>query len=378
MARNFLGTKLNEELVEIFSNICAQTADFVREDTEFDSTMVEVLKFQSGDAIESDLIKGLVLDHGGRHSNMPKRLENVGVLLLNISLEYEKTEINSSIIFSTASQKELLAISERELVEKRANQIVNFLKTCTQFSSFLIINQKGIEPIALDIFAKAGILALRRAKRRNVDRVLRLCGGQLYNSIEDLKLEGIGKAGRVYEKSLGEEKYTFIEDTPISKSCTILLRGSSDHCLKLLHDSTKSTLKILGELIKDPRVVPGAGSVYIGMSAYLKSHDISSDISAASVQIFCASLQNLFKCLLINAGAPRSVLHEKMSILMKAEKCESISTDDYSIINPVEHDLWDSYRTISSTLKRAVSVSKTLLMIDEVLRAGKSVKKDEP
>lgn len=378
MARNFLGTKLNEEILERISTICAQTVDYVREnENDFDATMVETLKFQSGDALESELIRGLVLDHGGRHSNMPKRLENVGVLLLNISLEYEKTEINSSILFSTAAQKEALANSEREFVEKRAIKIIDFLKSCTQFSSFLIINQKGIEPVALDLFAKAGILALRRAKRRNIDRILRLCGGSMYSSLDDIHADGIGKAGLVYEKSLGDEKYTFIEDTPISKSCTILLRGSSDHCLKLLHDSTKSTLKTLGELIKDSRVVPGAAAMYSGMAESLKNIEINSDISAASAAILSSSLQNIFKNLFINAGAPRGTLHDKMSTIMKSGKSDSLSMDDFSIIDPIDHDLLDSYHTISSTLKRAISVSKTLLMIDEVLRAGKSVKKDE-
>jgi T-complex protein 1 subunit zeta len=36
--------------------------------------------------------------------------------------------------------------------------------------TFVVINQKGIDPLSLDLFAKNGILALRRAKRRNMER----------------------------------------------------------------------------------------------------------------------------------------------------------------------------------------------------------------
>ena len=36
--------------------------------------------------------------------------------------------------------------------------------------NFVVINQKGIDPMSLDMFAKSGILALRRAKRRNMER----------------------------------------------------------------------------------------------------------------------------------------------------------------------------------------------------------------
>ena len=35
---------------------------------------------------------------------------------------------------------------------------------------FVVINQKGIDPLSLDILCKNGILALRRAKRRNMER----------------------------------------------------------------------------------------------------------------------------------------------------------------------------------------------------------------
>ena len=44
---------------------------------------------------------------------------------------------------------------------------------------FVVINQKGIDPISLDLLAKEGILALRRAKRRNMERLALACGGAL-------------------------------------------------------------------------------------------------------------------------------------------------------------------------------------------------------
>lgn len=42
---------------------------------------------------------------------------------------------------------------------------------------FVVINQKGIDPISLDFLAKEGILGLRRAKRRNMERLSLACGG---------------------------------------------------------------------------------------------------------------------------------------------------------------------------------------------------------
>lgn len=42
---------------------------------------------------DTQLVRGLVLDHGARHAGMPKRLENCYILSANISLEYEKSEV---------------------------------------------------------------------------------------------------------------------------------------------------------------------------------------------------------------------------------------------------------------------------------------------
>ena len=37
------------------------------------------------------LVRGLVLDHGARHPDMKKRVEDAFILTCNVSLEYEKS-----------------------------------------------------------------------------------------------------------------------------------------------------------------------------------------------------------------------------------------------------------------------------------------------
>lgn len=57
--------------------------------------MIETMTMQSGNAEDTRLVKGLVLDHGGRHPDMPEKLEKCFILTCNVSLEYEKTEVHS-------------------------------------------------------------------------------------------------------------------------------------------------------------------------------------------------------------------------------------------------------------------------------------------
>ena len=52
--------------------------------------------------------------------------------------------------------------------------------------TFVVINQKGIDPGSLDLLAKNNIIALRRAKRRNMERLALACGGYTVSSVEEL------------------------------------------------------------------------------------------------------------------------------------------------------------------------------------------------
>lgn len=175
--------------------------------------MIEIMKMQHRAASDTSLIRGLALDHGARHPDMPKRVENAFILTLNVSLEYEKSEINSGFYYSSADQREKLVESERRFVDDKLRKIVELKKeVCGNDpkKGFVIINQKGIDPLSLDILVKNGIFALRRAKRRNMERLQLVCGGTAQNSVDDLTPDVLGWAGLVYEHQLGEEKYTFI------------------------------------------------------------------------------------------------------------------------------------------------------------------------
>ena len=171
------------------------------------------------------------MDHGTRHPDMPKALKNCYILTCNVSLEYEKTEVNSGFFFSSAEEREKLAISERKFTDERCQKIIDFKrKVCDGTDkTFVILNQKGIDPICLEMFAKENIMALRRAKKRNMERLTLACGGNAVNSIDDLTIDDLGYAESVYEQQLGDDKWTFVEGCAKPLSCTILIKGPNEH-----------------------------------------------------------------------------------------------------------------------------------------------------
>jgi T-complex protein 1 subunit zeta len=214
VARTSLATKLTASLAESLTPaIVDAVLAIYNPPATPDLHMIEIMKMQHRTATETQLIRGLALDHGARHPDMPKFVENAFILTLNVSLEYEKSEVNAGFFYSNPEQREKLVESERRFVDEKLRKIVALKKqVCGNDpkKGFVIINQKGIDPLSLDVLVKNGILALRRAKRRNMERLQLVCGGSAQNSVEDLSPEVLGWAGKVYEQTLGEEKYTFI------------------------------------------------------------------------------------------------------------------------------------------------------------------------
>ena len=102
VAKNSLMTKVHPNIANPLTEIVVDAVLTIQKDNRIDLHMIEIMHMQHKLSTESKLIKGLVLDHGSRHENMPHRLENCYILCLNVSLEYEKTEVHSGFFWSNA------------------------------------------------------------------------------------------------------------------------------------------------------------------------------------------------------------------------------------------------------------------------------------
>ncbi|KAL4401438.1 T-complex protein 1 subunit zeta [Malassezia pachydermatis] len=353
-----------------------------------DLHMVEIMKMQHKSATDTQLVRGLVMDHGARHPDMPKRVRNAYVLTLNVSLEYEKTEINSGFFYSSAEQREKLVESERRFVDAKLRKIVELKNAVCDTSadtpeserkSFVIFNQKGIDPMSLDILAKNGILALRRAKRRNMERLQLCCGGVAQNSVDDLSPDILGWAGLVYEQTLGEEKYTFVEDTKDPKSVTLLIKGPNTHTLNQIQDAVRDGLRSVKNAIEDGALVPGAGAFEVAAAAHLLDNVRRSAKGRAKlgVEAFAQALMVIPKTLASNAG-----LDIQDAIVTLQDECAEghivgLDTKTGECMDPISNGVWDNYRVKRHMIHSSAVIASNLLSVDEILRAGRSSLKNE-
>lgn len=260
VAKTSLRTKIHGKIADLMAEICVDAVLAIKpEDKPADLYMVELMEMQHRETSDTALIKGLVLDHGSRHPDMPKKVTNAYILTCNVSMEYEKSEVNSGFFYKTAEEREKLVLAEREFIDHRVQKVIELKKKLCDGTDkhFVVINQKGIDPFSLDMLAKEGIMALRRAKRRNMERLALACGGMAMNSFDELSEECLGYAGLVYEHVLGENKYTFVEECKNPQSVTILVKGPNKHTITQIKDAIRDGLRSINNAISDKAVIPG-------------------------------------------------------------------------------------------------------------------------
>ncbi|MES1921672.1 hypothetical protein MHBO_003201, partial [Bonamia ostreae] len=308
---------------------------------------------------------------------MAKISKNCYLLILNVSLEYEKTEVNSQFYFNNADQRAEMVSAERNKVNSRIDTIVALKqKVCSKdkTASFVVINQKGIDPLSLDRLNKNGIVALRRAKRRNMERLSLAFGGKAMNSTENLSEDCLGFAGSVTEKILGEERFTFVEGAKEPRSVTVLLRGNSKHILVQAKEALRDGLRAVKFAVDDRKVVPGAGSFELACAKHLETEIKNEKYgkSANGVKAFAEALMAIPKVLAQNSGLNMIESVRKLEEASnKTKSAVGLNLEDGEPMSPEDEGVWDNYRAKRQFLQLGAVMAENLMVVDEVIRAGK-------
>ncbi|XP_042822094.1 T-complex protein 1 subunit zeta-2 isoform X1 [Panthera tigris] len=241
---------------------------------------------------------------------------------------------------------------------------------------------EGIDPFSLDALAKHGIVALRRAKRRNMEsyddlcnfRLSLACGGMAVNSLEDLSIHCLGHAGLVHECTLGEEKFTFIEACVNPRSVTLLVKGPNKHTLTQIKDALRDGLRAIKNAIEDGCVVPGAGAVEVAIAEALVNykHSVKGRVRLG-VQAFANALLIIPKVLAQNSGYD---LQETL-VKVQAEHSESkqpvgIDLNTGEPMLAADAGVWDNYCVKKQLLHSCTVIATNILLVDEIMRAGMS------
>jgi len=365
MGSKAVGTA-REHLAEIAIEAVRQIAERRGDRWVADIDNVQIIKKEGKSLHDTELVKGVILDKEVVHSGMPKRVENAKIALLNCPLEIEKTEFSAEIRIRDPSQMKAFLDQEttmlKDMVEKIAATGAN-----------VVICQKGIDDMAQHFLAKKGILAVRRAKESDMEKLSRATGGRIVTNIDDLKAEDLGFAELVEERKIGDDKMVFIEGCKDPKSVSILIRAGLERMVDEAERAMHDALSVVADVYEKNKIVAGGGAVEAEIAKELRKYAVQvGGREQLAIEAFAEAIETIPKTLAENSGLEQiDIIVELRAAHEKGEVWAGVDVFEGKVANLWEKGVVEPLSVKEQAIKSAAEAAAMILRIDDVIAASK-------
>jgi thermosome len=365
-----ISNKLTEIAIDAALAVAEPRPDGTR---EFRVDDVKIEKKKGGNVLDTQLVYGIVLDKEVVHPGMPRRVEKAKIALLDAALEVEKPEITAKINITSPEMIKAFLDEEAKMLKELVDKIA-------EVGANVVVCQKGIDEVAQHFLAKKGILAVRRVKRSDLEKLERASGGKIVSSVRDLKPEDLGYAELVEERKIGNDKMVFIEGCKNPKAVTILVRGASDMVLDEIERSLKDALNVLRNVMKSPYITAGGGAVEIEVAMKLREYAAKiGGKEQLAIEAFASSLEEIPMILAGSCGKdPLEVLMELRKLHAEGKRNAGIDVISGEVVEDMtERNVIEPLLVKESMIKTAAEAALTILKIDDIIAASPLKKEKE-
>ena len=370
VATTSMASKLVAEHKEFLADLAVKAifavAEKEGEKYKVDVDDVKVEKKPGESVRDTKLIQGIVLDKDIAHSGMPKRVEKAKIALIDAALEIEKTEFDAKINIESPEQMEAFLKQEedmlRDMVEKIAKTGAN-----------VVLTEKGIDDMAQHFLSRKGILAVRRNKKSDMEKLAKATGGKIVTNLDSITSEDLGYAAIVEERKIGDDKMTFIEGCKHPRAVTILIRGGTQRIVDEAERSLHDALCVVRDVFEEPKIVAGGGSPELEVSRMLKKYaETLPGREQLAVRAFAEAFEAVPTTLTENAGLdPIDILSDLRSRHEKGETWAGIEVNAGKAQDMTKAGVYEPLAVKKQIIKSATEASTMILKIDDVIAAGK-------
>jgi chaperonin GroEL (HSP60 family) len=293
-------------------------------------------------------------------------MENAKIALIDASLEIEKTELDSKINIESPDMIEAFLNEEETMIRDMTNKIL-------ASGANVVVCQKGIDDMAQHFLSRKGVIAIRRAKKSDMEKLARATGGKIVSSINALSPSDLGYAGLVEERRIGDDKMTFIEGCNNPKAVTILVRGATQRMTAEAERSIHDALCVVRDLIQEPKIVAGGGAPEMEMASVLRKYaETITGREQLAVKVFAEALESIPVTLAENAGLdPIDILVELRTRHEKGETWAGIEVVEGKIKDMSKANIFEPLSVKKQIIKSANEAASMILKIDDVIASGK-------
>jgi thermosome len=328
---------------------------------------IQVIKKTGKSILESQLVKGLVIDKEVVHPGMPKMVERAKIALLDAALEIEKTEMSAEIRIRDPSQMKAFLDQENKMLQEMVDKI-------KASGANVVFCQKGIDDMAQHFLAKEGILAGRRVKQSDMEKLARATGGRIITDLGDLKAQDLGIAGLVEERKLGEDKMIFVEKCKDPRSVAIIIRAGLERMVDEAERAMTDALSVVSDVMETNKIVAGGGAVEIEVAKELRKYATSvGGREQLAIENFADAIEVVPKTLAENGGLEAiDVLVELRSAHEKQDgQYKGVNVFTGKIENMRDKGVVEPLIVKEQAIKSATESAAMILRIDDVIASTK-------
>ncbi|WP_042699803.1 thermosome subunit beta [Thermococcus sp. PK] len=368
--------KAAEEEREYLAKLAVDAVKLVAEEVDgkyvVDIDNIKLEKKEGGSVRDTQLIKGVVIDKERVHPGMPKKVENAKIALINEALEVKETETDAEIRITSPEQLQAFLEQEEKMIKEMVDKII-------ATGANVVFCQKGIDDLAQHYLAKAGILAVRRVKKSDMEKLAKATGAKIVTNVRDLTPEDLGYAEVVEERKVAGENMIFVEGCKNPKAVTILIRGGTEHVVDEVERALEDAIKVVKDIVEDGKIVAGGGAPEIELAIRLDEYakEVGGKEQLA-IEAFADALKVIPRTLAENAGL------DPVETLVKAiaahkDKGPTIGVDVFAgePADMLERGVIEPLRVKKQAIKSASEAAIMILRIDDVIAASKLEKEKE-
>ncbi|MAG01753.1 thermosome subunit [Candidatus Pacearchaeota archaeon] len=361
-----------ETVKERFSEIIVNAVNQIQEGNNIDLNNIKIIKDKSNGINDTRLIRGVVIDKERVSIDMPSKINNPKIILFSEALELKNPD-ETKISISNPNQLQ-------EFMDREENMLKEMVYKIKAINANVIFCQKGIDDVVQYYLAKEGIYACRRVAKSDMENLARATGAKIMSKLNEISEEDLGKAEIVEEVKHGEDPMTYIQGCENPKALTILIHGGSNHVMDEMERALKDGLGDVASVIKDGRIVPGAGAIEVELSKKLKEFSNSlPGREQLAVQEFANALEFIPVTLAENAGLdPIDILTELKAKHDQGEKNAGINIFTNKIEDAFEKGIIEPAKIKKQAISSSSEVAVMILRIDDVLASKSSGKGGMP
>ncbi|KAI0669430.1 T-complex protein 1 [Trametes maxima] len=352
----------------------------------FNVDNVRVVKIMGGSLSGSKVVRGMVF--GREPEGIIKKIKKAKVAVFTCALDIAQTETKGTVLIKSADEMLNFTRGEETHMEKIFQEIADS-------GVKVIIAGTAVGELALHYLNRMGIAVLKVLSKFDLRRLCRVVNATPLARVGAPTAEEAGFVDVFETTEIGGDRVTVlrqvVEGDPDfddstdgkaakgarsekTRTATIVLRGATQNRLDDLERAIDDGVNVIKALLKDPRLVPGAGATELELARRVEVYGAGlKGLSQHAVRRWAQALEVVPRTLAENAlgGGEGNEVVSRLWAKHETSGGEAwgvdVEAETDGTLQSTEHEILDSLAAKQWAIKLATEAATSVLSVDAII-----------